>query len=140
MVEKLTTVVLLSFVGGFLLLLSGLFSIFSGSLSVIFIFGPSLILLYFMLFASIAIVGIGFMLNQNPKNARILGLVTLIFGFILLIINWRSVSFMATPAFFGGSLTAILGLMAVAGGVLSIIGGALTIYWTPQFQPPVLDE
>ena len=143
LVEKLEVAVLLSFAGGILILLSGLFSVFFGNaLSIIIMFGRNFLLsVAFMLFAGLAIVGIGFLLNNNSKNARVLGLAALILGAILLLLNFRSVFSLNIPTMFVGSLTVVInGFIAVSGEVMSMIGGAFALSSNPQRQPSILNE
>ncbi len=103
----------------------------------VFVFGYSFQLLAFMLFGSLAIIVASTMMNNNPKNARTLGLAVLVLGAILEILNLRFLFLLNLPAIFRGSLPAINGLIAASGGLLSVIGGALALSWNPHRQRAV---
>jgi hypothetical protein len=112
MSERPTTAFIISLLGGIFVLFGGLLWAVVGTIVAIFTFGAGFLLYAFLLFGIIIIIG-SVMINNNPKSARIWGVVIIVLGVISLI-----------------------GVVTTLGGILAIVGGALALSWRPPVQSP----
>ena len=110
MSERPTTAFIISLLGGIFVLFGGLLWAVVGTIVAIFTFGAGFLLYAFLLFGIIIIIG-SVMINNNPKSARIWGVVIIVLGVISLI-----------------------GVVTTLGGILAIVGGALALSWRPPIQ------
>lgn len=106
MSEKPTTAFIFSLVGGILVFLGSLLWSLIGTFLAIF-FGTGLTLYSFLIFGLIIIIS-ALMMNKIPKSAPIWGIIIIIFG-----------------------IFSLIGITTTLGGILSIVGGALTLTCKP---------
>ncbi len=119
-VEKSTVAVWTSFMGGILMLTSSLMFVISCDAFSTFTFGFNFLLLPLLLIGGLVTIACSVLISSNPKTARVLGAVMIVFGVITCTLVLRFI----TP----------IGLVAGFGGVLVIIGGAFAVAWKPPRQ------